>query len=55
VTSVSPAVFLLLHTPSAAQNQYDVIDFTDNDLRKLDNFPLLPRLKGLLLSNNRIQ
>lgn len=39
----------------ATLDQFDCIDFTDNDLRKLDNFPLLLRLKKLLLSNNRIQ
>lgn len=39
----------------ATLDQFDCIDFTDNDLRKLDNFPLLVRLKKLLLSNNRIQ
>ncbi|RUS20028.1 U2 small nuclear ribonucleo protein A, partial [Jimgerdemannia flammicorona] len=36
------------------KDQIDVIDLTDNDLRHLTNFPLMPRLKGLLLSNNRI-
>jgi len=39
----------------ATLDQFDCIDFTDNDLRKLDNFPLLLRLKKLLVSNNRIQ
>ncbi|KAF9430465.1 U2 snRNP complex subunit [Podila epigama] len=32
----------------------DSIDLTDNDIRALSNFPSLPRLKTLLLSNNRI-
>ncbi|KAL1924331.1 uncharacterized protein VTP21DRAFT_7366 [Calcarisporiella thermophila] len=32
----------------------DTIDFTDNDIRHLTNFPLLRRLRCLLLSNNRI-
>ncbi|KAG0346419.1 U2 snRNP complex subunit [Podila humilis] len=32
----------------------DSIDFTDNDIRSLSNFPSLPRLTTLLLSNNRI-
>lgn len=36
------------------QDQFDTIDFTDNDIRKLDKFPLLKRLKHILLSNNRI-
>jgi U2 small nuclear ribonucleoprotein A' len=32
----------------------DTIDFTNNDLRVLGNFPRLHRLKHLLLANNRI-
>ncbi|KAJ3040098.1 U2 small nuclear ribonucleoprotein A' [Rhizophlyctis rosea] len=36
------------------KDQHDTIDLTDNDIRKLENFPPMPRLKSLLLSNNRI-
>ncbi|NWR58328.1 RU2A protein, partial [Bucorvus abyssinicus] len=32
----------------------DAIDFSDNEIRKLDGFPLLRRLKTLLMNNNRI-
>ena len=39
----------------ATLDQFDCIDFTDNDIRRLENFPLLKRLKRLLLSNNRVQ
>ncbi|CAD5215075.1 unnamed protein product [Bursaphelenchus xylophilus] len=39
----------------ATRNQYDVIDLTDNNIRKLENFPFLKRLESLLLHNNRIQ
>nr|6F4G_A Chain A, Probable U2 small nuclear ribonucleoprotein A' [Drosophila melanogaster]6F4G_D Chain D, Probable U2 small nuclear ribonucleoprotein A' [Drosophila melanogaster]6F4J_A Chain A, Probable U2 small nuclear ribonucleoprotein A' [Drosophila melanogaster]6F4J_B Chain B, Probable U2 small nuclear ribonucleoprotein A' [Drosophila melanogaster] len=38
----------------ATLDQFDTIDLSDNDLRKLDNLPHLPRLKTLLLNNNRI-
>ncbi|XP_054164213.1 U2 small nuclear ribonucleoprotein A'-like [Oppia nitens] len=38
----------------ATLDQFDSIDFSDNDIRKLDGFPLLNRLKTLLLNNNRI-
>uniref|UniRef100_A0A8W7P4V7 Probable U2 small nuclear ribonucleoprotein A' n=1 Tax=Anopheles coluzzii TaxID=1518534 RepID=A0A8W7P4V7_ANOCL len=38
----------------ATLDQYDTIDFSDNDIRKLDGFPRLARLKCLLLNNNRI-
>ena len=36
------------------QNQFDSIDFTDNAIIILDGFPKLPRLKTLLLANNRV-
>ncbi|CAP24511.1 Protein CBR-MOG-2 [Caenorhabditis briggsae] len=36
------------------RDQFDVIDFTDNDIRKLDNFPTFTRLDTLYLHNNRI-
>ena len=36
------------------QDQFDTIDLSDNDIRKLDGFPLLQRLKCILLNNNRI-
>lgn len=38
----------------ATLDQFDTIDFSDNDLRRLDGFPYLPRIKCLLLNNNRI-
>ncbi len=33
----------------------DAIDFTDNDLTTISNFPLSPRLNTLLCARNRIQ
>lgn len=38
----------------ATLDQFDSIDFSDNEIRKLDGFPLLRRLKTLLVNNNRI-
>ncbi|XP_077301366.1 small nuclear ribonucleoprotein polypeptide A'-like U2A [Arctopsyche grandis] len=38
----------------ATSDQFDCIDLSENDIRKLDGFPLLKRLKCLLLNNNRI-
>lgn len=32
----------------------DAIDFTDNDIQILGNFPLSPRIQTLLLARNRI-
>lgn len=37
-----------------AQDQFDTIDLSDNDIQKLGNFPTLRRLRTLLISNNRI-
>ncbi|KAJ1495730.1 small nuclear ribonucleoprotein polypeptide A [Baffinella frigidus] len=38
----------------ATQDQFDTIDLSDNEIRKLENFPLLRRAKTILLSNNLI-
>ena len=38
----------------ATLDQFDTIDLTDNDIRKLDGFPLLKRINTLLLNNNRV-
>ncbi|CAG0886356.1 unnamed protein product [Darwinula stevensoni] len=38
----------------ATLDQFDTIDFSDNEIRKLDGFPHLKRLKCLLFNNNRI-
>jgi hypothetical protein len=36
------------------QDQFDSIDLSDNAIVRLEGFPRLPRLKVLLLNNNRI-
>ncbi|OZJ06040.1 hypothetical protein BZG36_01128 [Bifiguratus adelaidae] len=38
----------------ATKDLNDTLDLTDNDIRQITNFPYLPRLKHLFLSNNRI-
>ncbi|KAF0305817.1 U2 small nuclear ribonucleoprotein A' [Amphibalanus amphitrite] len=38
----------------ATLDQFDTIDFSENEIRKLDGFPLLKRLKCLMMNNNRI-
>jgi len=38
----------------ATQDQYQVIDFSDNELIKIDNFPLMLKLEALLFTGNRI-
>lgn len=44
----------VIENMGATLDQFDTIDFSDNDIRKLDGFPLLKRVKCLLLNNNRI-
>ncbi|KAJ3022099.1 U2 small nuclear ribonucleoprotein A' [Thoreauomyces humboldtii] len=44
----------LIENLSITKDGNDVIDFTDNDIRRLEGFPTMPRLKSLLLANNRI-
>ncbi|KAJ1655220.1 U2 snRNP complex subunit [Dispira simplex] len=39
----------------ASKDLNDTIDLSNNDLRRLDNFPVLKRLKCLLVNNNRVQ
>jgi hypothetical protein len=40
--------------PRPPQDAYGGIDLSDNDLTRLDGFPVLRRLRTLLVSNNRI-
>ncbi|CAH8826323.1 unnamed protein product [Trichobilharzia szidati] len=35
-------------------DQFDTIDLSENEIRKLDGFPLLKRLKSIILTNNKI-
>ena len=39
---------------SYLQDQFDTLELSDNDVRKVDGFPLLRRLKCLILNNNRV-
>ena len=45
----------LIENLGVTLDQFDTIDFTGNDIRHLDNFPPLLRLKVLLASNCRIE
>ncbi|KAL7747312.1 U2 snRNP complex subunit [Sorochytrium milnesiophthora] len=38
----------------ATRNQFDCLNLSENDIKVLGNFPLLPRLSMLLLANNRV-
>lgn len=39
---------------AAGAGDHDAIDFTDNDINALANFPYSPRLQTLLLARNRV-
>ena len=44
-----------LDTPSHLfQNQFDCIDLSDNEIRKVECLAVLPRVKMILVNNNRI-
>jgi len=45
---------LITATASIFQDQFDCFDFTDNEIKKLENFPKFLRLKTVLLSNNHV-
>lgn len=44
----------VLENLGATLDQFDTLDLSDNEIRKIDGFPLLKRLKCLLVNNNRI-
>lgn len=41
-------------SPHHPQDQFDVIDFSDNDIKRLDNFPAMQRLNALIVNNNSV-
>ncbi|KAL9616897.1 MAG: hypothetical protein Q9160_008286 [Pyrenula sp. 1 TL-2023] len=45
---------LIENLASSNAVDHDAIDFTDNDISSLANFPFAPRIKTLLLARNRI-
>ncbi|XP_028512458.1 U2 small nuclear ribonucleoprotein A' [Exaiptasia diaphana] len=44
----------VIENMGATLDQFDTIDLSDNDIRKIEGFPLLKRLKCLIFNNNRI-
>lgn len=46
--------FSLIENISVLQDQFDVIDLSDNEIRKLENFPKMQRLSTILLNNNYV-
>jgi len=37
------------------QDQFDTLDMSDNEIKKLENFPIFSRLRTLLLNNNHVR
>jgi len=46
---------MVIENLGATLDQFDTVDMTNNDIRKVGGFPILKRLKTLLLSSNRVQ
>ncbi|KAK6732263.1 hypothetical protein RB195_016571 [Necator americanus] len=44
----------VIENMGVTKDQFDVIDLTDNDVKRLDNLPLLKRIHTLYLHNNRV-
>jgi hypothetical protein len=51
---IQTVVHLCVVSALPPQDQFDSIDLSDNAIVRLEGFPRLPRLKVLLLNNNRI-
>ncbi|PAV92264.1 hypothetical protein WR25_09030 [Diploscapter pachys] len=45
----------IIENMGITKDQFDLIDLSDNDIKKLDNFPVMKRLSALYLHNNRVQ
>lgn len=45
---------LVIENLGAMEDQFDVLDLSDNEVKKLSNFPVMRRLKTVLLNNNHI-
>ena len=44
----------MIENLGTTMDQFDCIDFSDNEIRKLDGFPFMHRVKSLMMNNNRI-
>lgn len=44
----------MIENLGATKDQFDTIDLSDNDIKKLGDFPLLSRLTTIFLNNNKI-
>eukprot|EP01134_Creolimax_fragrantissima_P000426 CFRG0426T1 len=44
----------IIENLGATLDQFDTIDLSDNDIARLEGFPVMKRLKNLFLNNNRV-
>merc|ERR1712150_455454 len=45
---------LVIENLGAMEDQFDVLDLSDNEIKKFANFPVMKRLRTILLNNNHI-
>eukprot|EP00045_Choanoeca_perplexa_P002610 m.25512 g.25512 ORF g.25512 m.25512 type:complete len:245 (-) comp11609_c0_seq1:129-863(-) len=45
---------VVIENLGATLDQFDTIDLSDNEVRRLEGFPLLTRLKTVIMNNNRV-
>ena len=45
---------IVIENLGAMEDQFDTLDLSDNEIKKLDNFPRMVRLHTVLLTNNHI-
>lgn len=45
---------IVIENLGAMEDQFDTLDLSDNEIKKLDNFPRMYRLRTVLLTNNHI-
>jgi len=53
ISSINYDMFPLIVFVRATQDQYQVIDLSDNEILKLDNFPMMLKLEVILLTKTR--
>ena len=54
VNDIAVTLLFIWSGQQVTQDQFDAIDFSDNEIKKLDNFPRYKRLSSLLLCNNHV-
>lgn len=45
---------IVIENLGAMEDQFDTLDLSDNEIKKMDNFPSMHRLRTILLTNNHI-